>query len=450
MIDLNKLEIDAQRLVAAAIKAGADHCDVVVAHGQSLSISIREGKQENSDRSEGDGISLRVFCGKKIASISANQMDDIDALAERAVAMAKVSPEDPFQQLLEESRFIDQQLITKRIEELDLFDPFIPDIDFLSSYALACEEAGLAVEGVDKSMGAGASWGVSGFVLATSVGFSGNFKHSRFSSSAAMVAGEGTKMERDYDFGSKVYFEDMVPAEILGKNVGEKVVRRINPRQVDTAAVPIIFDKRVSGGILGCLMGAINGTSIARKTSFLRDEMGKPVTADNITITDDPLIKRGQASRPFDGEGMSCDAINFVESGELQEWVLDGATARELDLKSNGRSARSGSGTSPSSTNCYMQAGEQSAETMISDIKSGLYLSETIGHGINMVSGDYSKGASGFWIENGEITYPVAEITIAGNLKDMFMNMTPADDLEFKYATNAPTLRIDGMTVGGK
>ena len=227
-------------------------------------------------------------------------------------------------------------------------------------------------------------------------------------------------------------------------------MRRLNARQVETAGVPVVFDKRVSAGILACLMGAINGSSIARKTSFLRDEMGKSITGDNITIVDDPLIKRGAASRPFDGEGMACDAMNFVENGILQEWVLDGATARELNLKSNGRSARSGSGTSPSSTNCYMQAGKDSAEAMISDIKSGLYLTETIGHGINMVSGDYSKGASGFWIENGEITYPVAEITIAGNLKDMFLNMVPADDLEFKYATNAPTLRIDGMTVGGK
>ena len=450
MIDLNKLENDAQRLVAAAISAGADHCDVVVAHGQSLSINIREGKQENTDRSEGDGISLRVFCGKKLASISANQMDDIDALASRAVAMAKVSPEDPYQQLLEESQFIDQAAIQARIEALDLFDPFVPDAEFLSNYALACEEAGLAVQGVQKSMGASASWGISGFVLATSAGFSGNFKRSRFSGSAAMLAGEGTKMERDYDFASKVHLEDMESAQIIGKSAGERVVRRLNARQVETAGVPVVFDKRVSAGILACLMGAINGSSIARKTSFLRDEMGKSITGDNITIVDDPLIKRGAASRPFDGEGMACDAMNFVENGILQEWVLDGATARELNLKSNARSARSGSGTSPSSTNCYMQAGKDSAEAMISDIKSGLYLTETIGHGINMVSGDYSKGASGFWIENGEITYPVAEITIAGNLKDMFLNMVPADDLEFKYATNAPTLRIDGMTVGGK
>jgi len=196
-------------------------------------------------------------------------------------------------------------------------------------------------------------------------------------------------------------------------------------------------------------MGAINGSSIARKTSFLREEMGKAVANSPVTVVDDPLRSRGVASRPFDGEGLQCGALTFIENGVLNDWVLDGASARELGLKSNARAARSGSGTSPSATNCYMQPGDQSAEALISQVSNGLYLTETIGHGVNMVSGDYSKGASGFWIENGEITYPVAEITIAGNLKDMFLNMTPASDLEFKYATNAPTLLIEGMTVGG-
>jgi len=432
MIDLGKLEADAGRLVETALKAGADCCDVVVAHGQSLSVGVRDGKSENTSRSEGDGVSLRVFCGKKIASISANQLSDLETLAERAVAMAKVSPEDPFQELVRDDRFMSREDMMATISRLDLYDPEKPDAASLTEYAMESEEAGLGVDGVDKSMGAGASWGVSGFVLATSEGFSGNYKRSSFSASAAMVIGSGTDMERDYDFSSKVHRSDLIDAAALGRSAGERVVKRKNPQQMKSASIPIVFDKRVSAGILGALMGAINGTAIARKTSFLRNRMGEAVTNNSVTIIDDPLLVRGQASRPCDGEGVTCDVLTFVDNGVLQDWVLDGASARELGLKSNARATRSGSGTSPSSTNCYIKSGNVDIEDMISGISEGLYLTETIGHGINMVSGDYSKGASGFWISNGEITHPVAEITVAGNLKDMFMNMVPASDLEFK------------------
>jgi len=442
--EMDRLERDAALLVDAAMRAGAEACDVVVARGRSLGVSVREGKVENTNLSESDDFSLRVFCGKRAASVQANDIRDASALAERAVAMARVSPEDPYQGLAPAER------IARSYPELDLFDATAPEAASLAERALACEEAGLSVSGVAKSMGAGSGWGMTGFVLATSTGFSGHYAVSRFSSSAAMVAGEGEGMERDYDYHSATHLADlMAPAEI-GRSAGERTVRRLNPRQAPTGPVPVIWDRRIASGLLGSLLGAINGASVARKTSFLRDAMGKQVANAAITIVDDPLRIRGLGSRPFDGEGMATALLRPVEAGMLNHWLLDWASARELGLESNAHASRGGSGTSPSSSNCWIEPGEVTPEEMIASVKNGLYLTETIGHGVNMVTGDYSKGASGFWIENGELAYPVAEITIAGNLKDMFLSMTPASDLQFRNAANAPTMLVEGMTVGGK
>lgn len=443
-IDLARLGRDAERLVEAARQAGADACDVVVARGQSLGVGVREGKVENTSRSESDDFSLRVFCGARSASVHANDIRDAAQLAERAVAMARVSPEDEFQGLAPADR------LAKSFPDLDLYDASVPEAAFLADRALAAEDAGTSVPGVAKSMGAGASWGMSGFVLATSTGFSGHYSVSRFSTSAAMVAGEGTQMERDYDYHSAIHLGDLMDPDAIGRSAGERCVRRLNPRQAPSGRVPVVWDRRVSSGLLGSLLGAINGASVARKTSFLRDRMGQVVANPSITIVDDPLVRRGLGSRPIDGEGMATAPMRLVEAGVLHHWLLDWAAARELGLESNARATRGGSGTSPSSTNCWIEAGGESPEAMIASISSGLYLTETIGHGVNMVTGDYSKGASGFWIENGEIAWPVAEITIAGNLKDMYLSMQPANDLEFRYATNAPTMLVEGMTVGGK
>ncbi|MFZ1814658.1 MAG: TldD/PmbA family protein [Rhizobiaceae bacterium] len=444
MIDLARLQKDAMRLVEAAQRAGADHCDVVVAHGQSVGMDVRDGKVENSRRAEADTFSLRVFCSNQVASVNTNTALELDALAERAVAMARVSPEDAYQGLAP------AEDLAAGFPDLDLCDASVPEIDDLTKRALACEEAGLSVTGVSKSMGASAGWGLSGFVLATSHGFRGSYSVSRHSMSCAMVAGEGTSMERDYDYHSAVHGDDLEDPTRLGRNAGERAVRRIDPRQVDSATVPVLFDKRVASGLVAALAGAINGSSIARKTSFLRNMMGKAVANPRITLICDPLRQRGLASRPFDGEGMGHSAMRFVEKGILKDWVLDWATARELGLRSNGRATRSGSGTSPATTNLHLEPGTASLEDMIASIDKGLYLTETIGHGINMVTGDFSKGASGFWIENGKIAWPVAGITIAGNLKDMFATMEPANDLEFRGATNSPSLLVEAMTVGGK
>jgi PmbA protein len=444
MIDLKRLQNDASQLVDAATKAGAEACDCIVAHGQSLGISVRDGKVENTNRAEADDFSLRVFCGNRVASISANGLEDVDALAARAVAMARVSPEDPYQGLAPQDR------LATAFPQLDLLDDGAADATALTEAALACEAGGLAVDGVSKSLGAGAGWGITGFVLATSSGFEGRYSRSRFSISAGMVAGDGLKMERDHEFRSLVHAEDLPPPEEIGRTAGERAVRRLDPRQVKSARVPILFDRRVSAGIAGALASAVNGASVARKTSFLRNDMGKKVASGAITLRDDPLRPRGLGSRPFDGEGMPSEALEPVSAGILEFWLLDWASGRELGLESNGRASRNGSGTSPSTTNCFIEAGSTAVEDMIASMTSGLLVTETIGHGVNMVTGDYSKGASGFWIEGGELAYPVSEITIAGNLKEMFLNMTPANDLQFRHATNAPTLLVEGMTVGGR
>lgn len=442
-VDLQRLESLSEQLVKAAKKAGADHCDVVVATGQSLRLAVRDGALEDTGRAESDDISLRVFIGRRVAAVSSNQASEIDGLAERAVAMAKVSPEDPYQGLADPDR------LARSYPALDLVDPTHPNADSLREQALAAEAAGLAVKGVAKSMGASAGWSNSGFVLATSHGFSGHFMRSGFSLSAAMVSGEGEAMERDYDFTTAVFAADLESPEKIGSSAGERAVRRRNPVKPKSASLPILFDRRVAASLLGVALGATNAAAVARKTSFWRDRMNAQVAASAITIHDDPLLEKGLGSRPFDGEGLATGAMTLIENGVLGEWLLDSASARELRLSTNGRAARSGAGTTPAPTNSWIASGDKTPEALAAEIGTGLYLTETIGHGVNMVTGDYSKGASGFWIENGEIAYPVAEITVAGNLPDMFMRMIPANNLFFRYRSNAPSLLVEGMTIGG-
>ncbi len=430
-------------LVEAAKKAGADAADAVAVRGRSTSVSVRLGKVESTNSSEGDDVSLRVFVGKRVASVSATASSDPTTLAERAVAMAKVSPEDPYQGLA------DAELLAKTVRDLDLYDATVVTADELREAALEAEEVALAVPGVTNSGGSGASAGLGGLVLATSHGFVGHYLGSRFGRSASVIAGQGTGMERDYEYSSRLHFADLDSAEEIGRKAGERAVRRLNPRKAKTGPVDVIFDPRVARGIAGHLAGAINGASVARKTSFLRDKMGKQVAAAGITVADEPMLVRGQASRPFDGEGVAGEKLLMVEKGVLNHWFLSTSAARELGLKTNGRGARAGSSVSPSSTNLAIEAGDKSPEEMIKSLKTGFYVTEVFGQGVDMITGEYSRGASGLWIENGELTYPVAEVTIASNLKDMFLRMVPADDLDRNYATASPTLLIEGMTLAG-
>jgi PmbA protein len=441
--DAERLTDRVAALVEAAKKAGADAADAVAVRGRSTSVSVRLGKVESTNSSEGDDVSLRVFVGKRVASVSATASSDPVALAERAVAMAKVSPEDPYQGLA------DPALLAKTVSDLDLYDATVVTADELREAALAAEEVALAVPGVTNSGGSGASAGLGGLVLATSHGFVGHYLGSRFGRSTSVIAGQGTGMERDYEYSSRLHFADLDSAEEIGRKAGERAVRRLNPRKAKTGPVDVIFDPRVARGIAGHLAGAINGASVARKTSFLRDKMGKQVAAAGITVTDEPALVRGQASRPFDGEGVAGEKLLMVEKGVLNQWFLSTSAARELGLKTNGRGARAGSSVSPSSTNLAVEAGEKSPEEMIKSLKTGFYVMEVFGQGVDMITGEYSRGASGLWIENGELTYPVAEVTIASNLKDMFMRMQPASDLDRNYATASPTLLIEGMTLAG-
>jgi PmbA protein len=442
-VDASKLVDRVAALVEAAKRAGADAADAVAVRGRSSSVSVRLGKVESTEASESDDISLRVFVGKRVASVSATAASDTDTLAERAVAMARVSPEDPYQGLADPSR------IAKTFRDLDLFDATEVSAAQMKEDALAAEEAALAVKGVTNSSGSSASAGLGGLVLATSHGFLGQYVGSRFSRSVSAIAGEGTAMERDYDFSSRQHFADLDAAEAIGRSAGERAVRRLNARKAKTGPVTVVYDPRVARGIAGHLAGAINGAAVARKTSFLRDMMGKQVASPIVTVTDDPLRVRGPASRPFDGEGIEGEALDMVKDGVLRHWFLSTSAARELGLETNGRGARSGTSVSPSSTNVAIEPGDKAPEELISAIKSGFYVTEVFGQGVNMVTGEYSRGASGFWIENGEITYPVSEVTIASNLKDMFLAITPANDIDRNFGTAAPTLVIEGMTLAG-
>lgn len=437
----------AAMLVERALKAGADAAEAIVFEGQSLGVSWRLGKLEDVERSEGRDVGLRVFIGSRQAVVSTTDLSErsLGPLVERVVAMARVAPEDPYAGLA------DPDLLASSWPDLEIDDPSsVPTAEALAASAAEAEEAALAVNGVTNSGGAGAQWGRSGMALVTSGGFSGAYSGTSFSVSCSVLAGEGTRMERDYDYSSARHLADLDAPARIGRSAGERAVRRLDPRKVRSQAVPIVYDPRVSAGLVGHFAGAISGAAITRKTSFLQHAMGKPVFAPGIEIVDDPHRKRGLRSKPFDGEGVRNRAMKLIEDGTLTTWLLDTASARQLGLRSTGHAARGvGGPPSPSTTNLYMAPGKLSPEALIADIQQGLYVTELIGMGVNGVTGDYSRGASGFWIENGKIGFPVSEITVAGNLKEMFLHMTPANDLVFRYATNAPTIRVEGMTVAG-
>lgn len=434
----------AGKLIEHARKAGADKADAVVVRRRSGSVSVRNGNVENTEASESDDFSLRVFVGQRVATVSAGQGADEASLAERAVAMARVSPED------EHARLADEDLLAKSWPELDLFDSTELNSVEMADAARAMEEAALAVNGVQSSIGAGASAGLYGLVLATSHGFAGSFERSGFSRSVSVIAGEGTRMERDYDFDSRVFFGDLDDPETIGHSAGERAAKRVNPRKVPTGSnVTIVFDPRASRGFIGHMIGAINGASVARKSSFLKDRMGEAIAIPGLTLLDDPFIARGSSSRPFDGEGVSTGPLTMVENGVLKQWYLASPVAHELGLVTNGRASRGGGGVSPSSTNVIVSPGDVSPEELIRSIGTGFYVTELIGQGVNQITGEYSRGASGYWIENGEIAFPVSEVTIASNMRDMFMRMTLANDIDRKYSIAAPTIAVEGMTLAG-
>jgi PmbA protein len=366
-------------------------------------------------------------------------------MVERAVAMARQVPEDPYGGLA------DPEDIIANVPTIDLADPEEPSAETLIDRARVAEQSALAVSGVTNSESADASWGRTQVWLAGSNGFTGSYVRTGSSLVASVVAGEGTGMETDYDFSSAVFAEDLQDPADVGKSAGERAVSRLNARKTDTARVPVVFDPRVANSMLRHLAGAISGPAIARGTSFLKDKLNETVFADGISIVDDPHRERGLRSKPFDAEGLPNQRRAFIDNGKLTSWIMDLASSRQLGLKSTGNAARGTSGPpGPSVTNFYLEPGSVSRADMIGSIDKGFYVTQMMGQGANPVTGDYSRGASGFWIENGELAYAVNEVTVAGNLSDMFANLIPANDLTFRYGVDSPTVRIDGMTVAGK
>jgi PmbA protein len=432
-------------LIGRARSAGADAADAVLVAGTSLSVARRLGQTEHLERSDGSDIGLRVFVGLRSAIVSSTAMDPagFTQLAERAVAMARVVPEDPYAALAEEAA-------PPEAGNLDLDDGAEPDAATLIARASTAEEAALAVPGVTNTEGAEAGYGRTEIVLVTSAGFAGRYVRSSHSISATALAGEGTAMQRDYDYSSTVHLTDLEDAAAIGGAAGERAIARLNPPPPNTTRLPVVYDPRVASSLLGHLSGAINGASVARGTSFLKDKMGQRIFAPGITVIDDPRRPRGLRSRPFDGEGVPTARRVIVEDGVLTTWLLDSRSARQLGLRTTGHASRGTSAPpSPGATNLYLVAGTLSPAELMADIAEGFYVTELIGMGVNGVTGDYSRGAAGFMIRNGVLAEPVAEITIAGTLPEMFAQMTPANDLRFRRGTDAPTVRVEAMTLAG-
>lgn len=433
--------------VARARRAGADAADAVFSADRALSVSVRMGALEDVERSEAEELDLRVFVGQRSASVSTSDLssDAIATLVERAVAMAREAPEDRWAGLAPQDR-----LLHGAPPQLDLDDGAEVEPAALKARALAAEEAARAVPGVTNSEGAGAGANRVQLALATSHGFAGAYAQTSHGISASVLAGSGGAMERDHAHHSARHAALLDSPEAIGRLAGERAVARLNPRKIPSGAMPVVFDRRVSAGLLGHLIGAISGAAITRKTSFLLDALGTQVFAPGVTIWDDPHRPRGIRSRAFDGEGLPVGRMEIVREGMLETWLLESAAARQLGLEPTGHATRGGGGApGVSPSNLYMAPGHLPPETLIGEIDYGLYVCELIGQGVNGVTGDYSRGAAGFLIEKGALTVPVSEVTIASNLKDMFRAITPANDLEFRYGINAPTLRVDGMTIAG-
>jgi PmbA protein len=447
MLNLDAAQERAAALLDRARRAGADAADVAYIADASESIQVRLGKLEDVERSEGEHISLRVFSGRRSASIGSSDLSEaaLDELAERAVAMARAAPEDKFAGLAP------QELLTRApFPPLDMSDGEEPSPQALREAAEAAEDAARAITGVTNSEGAGASTGRAVFALATSHGFAGGYQTTSHGISAAVVAGEGSAKQRDYAWRQARHRADLPTPGEIGKQAGERTVARLNPGRLPSGAMPVVFDPRVGGTLIGHLIGAMSGPAIARRASFLLDRHEQQLFDSAVAIVENPHRPRGLRSRPFDGEGLATAERKLVEGGRITGWLMESASARQLGQQPTGHASRGHSGApGVSVSNIHLAPGSVTPAELMADIADGIYVTELIGQGVNGVTGDYSRGASGFRIIGGEIAGPVAEFTIAGNLIDMFAALTPANDLEWHRAVNVPTLRIDRMAVAG-
>jgi PmbA protein len=447
MLSISEAEARVAALIERARRAGADAADALYFADASASVQVRLGALEDVSRSEGEEIGLRFFLGRGSASVSSSDLSNeaLSALIDRAAAMAREAPEDPYSGLAP-----DDLLMRGEAPDLDADDGSDVSAAELKMRALATEEAARAVPGVTNSEGAATGAGRTVIALATSQGFCRGYTTSHYSGSASVLAGTGGAMQRDYAHHVARHYADLDRPEAIGREAGERAVARLDPAKLPSGTMPIVFDPRAGASLIGHLLGAITGPAITRRTSFLLDQEGKEIFAPGITIRDEPHRRRGLRSRPFDGEGLPTRASDLVADGVLTGWLLDSASARQLGRTPTGHAARGVSGApGAGATNVHLAPGPVSRQALIADVGRGLYVTELIGQGVNPVTGDYSRGASGFIIEDGRIGPAVAEITIAGNLLDMFRNLSAADDLEFRRAVNVPTLRVEGMMVAG-
>ena len=437
-------------LIDTALSNGATAADCVLSRSRGVSLTRRLGKDETIERYEDFDTGLRVFVENKIASVSTNENSEvaIKEVAQRAVEMAKIAPQDNFsfiasQEILQSSP-IDDNI------SVDSYDEVEPSIDIIRDRATEVEDAALSVKGITNSDGADASWGEGETLLMTSNGFFGSSKKSNHSVSVVVIAEKDGKMERDYDYSSKVFGQDLSNSNQIGLEAAKKTLARIGAIKPVTGKYPVIFDTRVSRSIAGHFASAINGSAIARKTSFLKDMLNKQIANTAINIIDDPFLKRGLGSRLFDAEGLGSRKYTLIEDGVLQQWLLDLSSAKQLNLNPSGNAKRGISGPpSPGTSNFMISPGDVTPENLIKNISEGFFVTDMIGSSISMITGDYSRGASGFWIKNGELSQPITEATIAGNLKEMFMTLQPANDLDYSHSINSPTLLIEGMTIAG-
>ena len=438
------------RLLAAATAAGATSADAVVVEGTSINIDVRDGTLEQAERAEGIDIGLRVFVGQQSANVASSDArdDTLTTMAERAVAMAREAPSDPHSGLADP----DQLAQDRDVSRLDLFDPTAePDPAALEQDAREAEAAARAVAGVTQINSASAGYTRRAVHLAATNGFSGGYQRTDRGLSCVAIAGEGTGMERDYDYDARIYQADLRSAAEIGRIAGERAVARHAPRKPKTGTYPVLFDERIASSLVGHLLSAVSGSMIARGSSWLRDALGEQVLPDHLSIVENPHRPRTSGSRLFDGEGLQTAPRNIIDNGVLTGWTLDLATARKLGLESTANAARGTNGPpSPSLTNIALTPGAQSRADLIADMGTGLLVTSMIGSTINPNTGDYSRGASGFWVENGAITHPVAECTVAGNLRDMLMRIVPANDGQAHLSRVVPSILIDGLTLAGE
>ena len=428
-------------LIDTAISQGATDADCILSRSRGVSLTRRLGKDETIERYEDFDTGLRVFIGNKIASVSTNETSEaaLKEVATRAIEMAKITPKDEFGMIADRKTL--ELFPLNNSLSIDSYDQNEPDINLIRSRASEVEDAALNVNGITNSDGADASWGEGETLLMTSNGFFGHSKRSNHSVSVVVIAEKDGKMERDYDYSSKVYGEDLKKPELIGIKAAENTLARIGAIKPNTGKYPVVFGPRVARSISGHISSAIQGSAIARKTSFLKDMMNKQIANSSINMIDDPFLKRGLGSRLFDREGLGCSKRLMIKDGILQGWFLDLASAKQLNMKPTGNAT----GTS----NFMIMPGDITPENLIKEITDGFYVTDMIGSSVSMITGDYSRGASGFWIKDGQLSHPISEATIAGNLKEMFMTLKPANDVDLSYSVTSPTLLIDGMTIAG-